>query len=99
MFSSILEKLSPEFFRASGFFKFPIFFWVEMKKKLTYIGQHRKSLTTKEIQTLENISVGILQNAQNFGHHGKQILSFPKMPQFLDWFGKPLNVHHGSTQG
>jgi hypothetical protein len=47
MFSSILEKLFPEFFRASGFFKVPLFL-NRNEKKLTYIGQHKNSLTTEK---------------------------------------------------
>jgi hypothetical protein len=47
MFSSILEKLSPEFLQASGFFKFPIFL-SRNEKQLTYIGQHKHSLTTEK---------------------------------------------------
>jgi hypothetical protein len=47
MFSSILEKLFPEFFRASGFFKVPLFL-NRNEKKLTYIGQHKNSLITEK---------------------------------------------------
>jgi hypothetical protein len=47
MFSSILEKLSPEFFQASGFFKFPNFL-SRNEKKLTCVGQHKNSLTTEK---------------------------------------------------